>query len=437
MFSILRTSMDSIHRTNKSYKMTDIKAISVVLLFGVAVICIYQYKENVYDHATTIYSGYFSTLKLGWLQQVYDGSKSNNISTRQKKLSTSRSEVLKEVKDSYILSKEDWMTAMEEKYKKINKNIYDVCQRHKTQNNLTYNAETNYNQSGKLSKQTYRKTWMLDIDHKIAFCKNSKVGTTTWIYHYYQLLTDIEQQDIHKYFELNPDWRSKSHVEWLNFVRNEIIRRSYFHIPFDSILPLNESVERNVSTRKLLNTYFQNNQMLSFSFVRHPFERIVSAYKDKFMRRGKVASRVVQKYNIENNATFPEFIDLVLQQHLERKRCILSRTNKYCDHYIDIHWMPFNHRCLFCDIPYNVIGKAESFNDDVKYVILKQNLEKFIPLNTTVLRLNGKDDKKQEGAKMETLKYFSLLSKLQIDKLYEFYRLDFELFDYDGASYTR
>ena len=415
--------------------MTDIKTLSVVLLSGVAIMCIYQYKENVYDQATTIYSGYFSTLNLGWMQSLYDGNKETNINTRQKNLYTSRGEVLKQVNGTYILSKEDWMKEMEEKYKKINRKINEVCQMYTTQNNLTYNAKTITINQKKISQQKYKQTWMLDINHRMAFCKNSKVGTTTWIYHYYQLLTDIEQQDMHNDFELDPDWTTKDQEKWPTYVRHRIVR-DHFHIPFDSILPVNESVERNVSIRKLLNAYFQKNQMLSFSFVRHPFERIVSAYKDKFLRNRTIASTTVQRYDIESNATFPEFIDLVLQQHQEQKTCILSRSDTFCDH-IDIHWKPFNSRCLFCDITYNVIGKAESFNDDVRYIILKQNLEKLIPLNTTVLRLNYKPDQKQRDAKKEALAYFSLLSKLQIDKLYEFYHFDFELFDYDADCYLR
>ena len=98
--------------------MTDIKTLSVVLLSSVAIMCIYQYKENVYDQATTIYFGYFSTFNLGWMQSLYDGNKETNINTRQKNLYTSRSEVLKQVNGTYILSKEDWMKEMEKNTKK-------------------------------------------------------------------------------------------------------------------------------------------------------------------------------------------------------------------------------------------------------------------------------------------------------------------------------
>jgi hypothetical protein len=36
-----------------------------------------------------------------------------------------------------------------------------------------------------------------------------------------------------------------------------------------------------------LKKYFSDNEYLTFSFVRHPFDRIVSAYKDKAEREGK------------------------------------------------------------------------------------------------------------------------------------------------------
>ena len=37
----------------------------------------------------------------------------------------------------------------------------------------------------------------------------------------------------------------------------------------------------------------------------------------------------------------------------------------------DIHIHPMWHKCAFCIIPYDVIGKVETADDDNKYIILK------------------------------------------------------------------
>ena len=35
---------------------------------------------------------------------------------------------------------------------------------------------------------------------------------------------------------------------------------------------------------------------------------------------------------------------------------------------LDVHWRPYFRRCGYCQIPYKVIGKAETFHEDVKFI---------------------------------------------------------------------
>ena len=81
-------------------------------------------------------------------------------------------------------------------------------------------------------------------------------------------------------------------------------------------------------------------------------------------------------------ASFPEFINFVLKEYNE--------SNCYGNHHlpcftINAHWRPFNARCSYCDITYNVIGRVETFEEDFRYIILKQNLTHIIPLSKTGL----------------------------------------------------
>ena len=90
-----------------------------------------------------------------------------------------------------------------------------------------------------------------------------------------------------------------------------------------------------------------------------------------------------------------------------------------CD--LDIHWLPFISRCGYCDIPYLVIAKAESFQTDQKFIGLLAGIEfgdvQFNP---------------SSGGSTKSLsrKYFSQLDKETIDELYSLFKVDFEMFGY-------
>ena len=172
--------------------------------------------------------------------------------------------------------------------------------------------------------------------------------------------------------------------------------------------------------------YMIKNKMLSFSFARHPFERLVSAYKDKvlkidkFLRMNwfqKVYSYVYRNWYKKNNS-FPSFVDLILNKYKNMK---IS----------NIHWESITNNCNYCDIEYDVIGRMETFNDDVKYIFQKNHLEKDLPLSMVTVSKNAAKLKTSNV----TAEYFSQLSKDQITDLYKYYRLDFELFGYDVSSY--
>merc|ERR1712106_964848 len=97
--------------------------------------------------------------------------------------------------------------------------------------------------------------------------------------------------------------------------------------------------------------------------VRHPLESLVSAYQDKIAQAtiksyAKLRTTLITLYG---NVTFPNFVKLILQ-----------RSKKQCRHLtrcgMDRHWKPFISRCAYCDIPYAVIAKAESFQKDQKFI---------------------------------------------------------------------
>ena len=93
------------------------------------------------------------------------------------------------------------------------------------------------------------------------------------------------------------------------------------------------------------------------------FCRLVSAYEDKVLNSNRGNLK-----RFSNN--FPAFVDLILKQY-SRSSCY-HKHNTPCN--MNVHWRPYNARCLYCDISYDVIGRIETFDEDFKYILTRKNL---------------------------------------------------------------
>ena len=87
---------------------------------------------------------------------------------------------------------------------------------------------------------------------------------------------------------------------------------------------------------------------LKFYFVRHPFERLVSCYRDKF-EFGAKSNYIFKTFNPSvikskhpNRPTFVEFVEYLIRTPIEN----------YND-----HWLPNWIHCQVCTQKYDVIGK--------------------------------------------------------------------------------
>ena len=105
--------------------------------------------------------------------------------------------------------------------------------------------------------------------------------------------------------------------------------------------------------------------VIIFSTVRHPFERIVSAYQDKIVDGTTLKKSLQKKYG---GVSFNDFTNMILDD--SDKKC--QKPNK-C--HMNVHWKPFISRCGYCDIAYNIIVKAETIAEDQKYLGLMANIE--------------------------------------------------------------
>lgn len=109
-----------------------------------------------------------------------------------------------------------------------------------------------------------------------------------------------------------------------------------------------------------------------FSFVRNPYSRLYSAWKDKvrLVQPGYegVAKRIAHQCGREENTVSVEFSDFI--------KFIGNENPRTCDHKTcDPHWSLQCSMLLTSAIPYNLIGRFENFSDDFSKFLchLKRN----------------------------------------------------------------
>lgn len=115
--------------------------------------------------------------------------------------------------------------------------------------------------------------------------------------------------------------------------------------------------------------------------------------------------------------TFQEFINYLIHE---------SSAN------YDHHWNQYYKHCSLCEINYNFILKLDNYSSkEIEYIFSKLNLkndENLINLHATH---GGLTDFQR------TCKYLKKLSCETIFKLYEKYKIDFEMFNYKIDKYLQ
>lgn len=184
----------------------------------------------------------------------------------------------------------------------------------------------------------------------------------------------------------------------------------------------------------------------TFSFVRHPYDRLVSAYKDKFLNAQDPGYAFRSKLVLESygSITFENFLLFVIEDLSRFNNC--QKVGKRKCHQIDVHWRPYYQRCAYCDINYDYIGRMETFNADVAEIIQRANLTSFIKMeeaslqsHTTApkrssfehLKFDSKGDIKSSPIAGE---YFADVDESVRRQLHELYLPDFELFQYSAGD---
>ena len=81
---------------------------------------------------------------------------------------------------------------------------------------------------------------------------------------------------------------------------------------------------------------------------------------------------------------------------------------------------------------YDAIGFMETFDEDFKYIAQKLNITTLIS-NANERKNLSPGSKKSQSERID--EHFSLLDKEVRQRLYQLYRIDFEMFGFDANSY--
>ena len=97
---------------------------------------------------------------------------------------------------------------------------------------------------------------------------------------------------------------------------------------------------------------------------------------------------------------------------------------------IEAHFHPFWYCCSVCYLNIDFIGKMETLIQDKEYLVQHKGIP--IPEEEMYTKLNVREGKPTKEVSIE---WFKNLTKSEVVSLYELYKPDFELFDYDIEPY--
>ncbi|MEO1562964.1 MAG: sulfotransferase family protein [Pseudomonadota bacterium] len=173
----------------------------------------------------------------------------------------------------------------------------------------------------------------------------------------------------------------------------------------------------------------------TFTFVRNPYNRILSAFFDKICGiqrngqryRGNLVQKLIEMYGIEVEGDFDQIASF-------RRFLLFARDTIKYRHPMDpdIHWSSMSGHISTLIVNggrYTHILPTEEFHDGMQTVLAAASTPKSIAL-ASVPRFN---ESAEHGPKMvhKPEEYFDDLSRHLV---YEIYKSDFELFKYDAQD---
>ena len=303
-----------------------------------------------------------------------------------------------------------------------------VCRR-KNIDGSSLNKETNV-----LANSSF---WL--VKEHIIFCPTFKSASSTWFKFLYNLTSrndSVKKQRSKKKYA-----RRKMPVELIRNVAKRYSSPEWIML-WDYINSI--SVSRT-SMRKLLT---------SFMITRHPFERLVSAYRDKLERKNRYYFKLhgrkivkmfrksaIQKFGISYFSKENNYGTVLNLSQTERPNSNFPTFWEFVQALIagiidDDHWKPMYKFCSVCHNvqlkTINFVLRFENLNNETALFLkhVKWNkVNSSSAKDVTSMKINSNRPSKLSSTELTHL-YFSTLSVNDVEKLYKIYEYDFILFNY-------
>ncbi|XP_068220042.1 carbohydrate sulfotransferase 11-like [Palaemon carinicauda] len=243
--------------------------------------------------------------------------------------------------------------------------------------------------SSEQTKRINSKEFLISEKYKLIWCNIFKAASSSWL-HKFIVMAGYTDKDM-----------KKKRMSLVEFARTYAYNRP--------------------SVREL-DSFLAREDFSSFIIVRNPFERLLSAFRDKIESLKKPFYRplrcYIQKTYGSQDFKFPdcqpsfsEFVDYVIDEH--------SNGNA-----LDEHWAPYYKFCSPCQAKFDYVLHFETLDEDEAFLV-----NAIEGLSSVVKPYKLHSSNTVYSAVTDF--YFRQLSRHQMRELYAIYENDFKIFDYD------
>lgn len=172
-----------------------------------------------------------------------------------------------------------------------------------------------------------------------------------------------------------------------------------------------------------------------FMFIREPMERLLSAFRDKFLDKTHqidakftiLRHQITRRFRLTNEThfhqprdqlLFDEFISYVIHSAAQNGK------NHETGKQLNRHWRPMNELCHPCAIDYNFIGKYETLEKDSKFLL------KALWSHINHAMTFPKYDSTRARTSEMLVSSFANVTLIKKRLLYLIYKKDYDLFRY-------
>ena len=169
-------------------------------------------------------------------------------------------------------------------------------------------------------------------------------------------------------------------------------------------------------------------KLLTFVFVRNPFDRFAAAYYDVMLHDDWSEFAHLPIFDIRNaiikdqrGVQFPEEDMTVSPTPIEMVRFILQEFPHVTPPGVDIHFRPQWASCPFCRVDFDLVGRMETFEEDREALLEAMNVTE-AEIRVDRVRINDNAKKHKQ--------FYSQVPRDLVEKLYELFKLDFDMLGY-------